>query len=108
MRILDLGQLKVSTETMKQQADEVDRLVASISGRFDEIKKYVEATKGHWVGSGGDAHRELYQAQVEEVDQIIRRLKEHPKDLREMAGIYESTEKSNVSAVQSLPTDVIS
>lgn len=102
------GEVKVSTDEMARQADEVERLVNTISGRFDEIKRYMDATKGHWIGEGGDIHRKLYQSQMDDLSQILRRLREHPVDLREMAGIYVDAEKKNVITAQKLPTDAIS
>lgn len=102
------GEVRVSSEEMKRQADEVDKLVSIISDRFSEIGQYMDATGGHWLGVGGDTHRRLYQSQREELANILRRLREHPGDLRKMAGIYDDTERKNVSAAQALPTDAIS
>ena len=102
------GEIKVSSEEIIRQADEGDRLVNTMSGRFDEINRYMDATKGHWVGTGGDTHRKLYQSQMDDLADLLRRLREHPKDLREMAGIYVDAEKTNVAAAQMLPTEVIS
>lgn len=102
------GEVKVSTEEMVRQADEVERLVNIMSGRFNEIKRYMDATKGHWIGAGGDIHRKLYQSQMEDLTRMLKRLREHPIDLREMAGIYVDAEKKNVTTAQKLPTDAIS
>lgn len=102
------GEVRVSSEEMMKQADEVDRLVNTMSARFEEIRQYMDATGGHWLGVGGDTHRKLYQSQMEDLTNILRRLREHPKDLREMAGIYVAAERKNVSAALALPTNVIS
>lgn len=38
---------------------------------------------------------------------IIKRLKEHPEDLLEMAGVYKEAEKTTTQIANSLPGDVI-
>ena len=43
----------------------------------------------------------------DDIETIVRRLKEHPRDLLEMAGIYVETEESAVQAAESLVQDVI-
>jgi hypothetical protein len=39
---------------------------------------------------------------------MIKRLKEHPTNLLEMAGVYEETEQEIVQLTSALPDDIIS
>ena len=102
------GELKVTPDVLRRQADEVENLVKGVRVKFDSIKGIMDKTKGHWIGTGGDAHRTAYESGKEELEEIIKRLLEHPADLRTMAGVYDSAENSIVASVQSLPTDAIS
>lgn len=102
------GEVKVTPDVLRRQADEVESLVKGVRLKFDQIKDVMDKTKGHWVGIGGDAHRASYDAGKADLEEIIRRFLEHPADLRTMAGIYDSTEKDIITSIQSLPTDAIS
>ena len=100
-------EVKVESSELKRQAYEVDRLATNLRQRFESIEKYVNATKSHWVGEAGDLHRRIYEEQKEELNEALLRLKEHPKDLLLMAGIYDDTEKANNEEIGTLREDVI-
>ena len=100
-------EVKVETSVMKRQAYEVERLAADLQQRFESIERYVKATRDHWIGEAGDMHRQLYESQKEELSDALARLKEHPKDLMIMAGIYEEAEAKNNEEVGTLRDDVI-
>jgi len=102
------GEVKVTTQALRQQADEVEKLVLGIQNRFSNITTVIDTTRSHWIGTGGDTHRDKYEAGKEVLEEILRRLLEHPKDLRQMAGIYEDTENRQIADIQTLPSDVIS
>ena len=106
MRII--GEVKVTPEVLCGQADEVENLVKEIRLEFDYIKSFMDKTKVYWIGYGGNNNRAYYDAQKKELEIIFKRLMEHPKDLRTMAGIYNKTEKEIVSNAKSLPIEVIS
>ena len=108
MAITGSVELKVSTEAMLSQADEVEKKVNDMVLHFEEMKRYVDATLNHWIGDAGDLHRKLYQDQIENIDTMIKRLKEHPQDLRQMSEVYSAAETGNVAASEALPSDVIS
>ena len=50
---------------------------------------------------------EYYNDVKDDVETIIRRLKEHPADLLKMAGIYEDSESFAQQIASALPEDVI-
>ena len=102
------GEIKVTPDVLRRQADEVESLVKGIKVKFDSIKTVMDKTKGHWIGWGGDAHRAGYEAGKADLEEILKRLLEHPVDLRQMAGVYDSTESKIVTKALSLPTDAIS
>ena len=100
-------EVKVESSELKRQAYEVDRLATNLRQRFDSIEKLVKATDHHWIGEAGDLHRRLYNEQKEDLADALLRLKEHPKDLLMIAGIYDDAEGKNTEEVGTLRDDVI-
>ena len=69
--------------------------------------KPITSSRSYWEGDASEAHQKFYDSFKEDIETIVRRLKEHPRDLLEMAGIYVETEESAVQAAESLVQDVI-
>lgn len=93
MEIVGKVEFKVSTEALKQKADEVSREICKMVDRFDEMEQIVNRTSYYWIGEAGDLHRKLYREQKETVDEMMQRLREHPNDLLMIAEGYISTER---------------
>ena len=83
-----IGTLIVSQEEMRAAASELSGYISYMDGCFQRMKRTMDLTNGYWTGDAGDAHRQLYQEQVENIAQIIARYQEHVRDLNEMAGLY--------------------
>lgn len=99
--------LKVSPETLKAKASEVEGEIRTLQSHFETIQDIVSRTTGYWVGSGGDKARKEFSSQKESTDLVIKRFREHPTDLLTMAGIYEETERELAEENKQLTTDVI-
>ncbi len=100
--------LRVTPEVLEGKANEVTGLVNTISNNFQIISNIIQRTGGYWLGEAGDKHRQLYNDKRDEIETMMRRLMEHPKDLLVMAGIYKETEGINLTISQALPGNVIS
>lgn len=100
-------ELKVNTEIMVSQANEVKKLVGNMEKRFKEIETQVERTKKYWIGKAGDVHRKMYEDKKEDIATMLTRLKEHPDDLLAVAGNYQSAEKYNVDLAANLPVNIL-
>lgn len=108
MAIVGAVELLVTPETLHQKATEVEARVKAMKTRFDNMKALVDKSSSYWVGEAGDMHRKNYADQVENIDQILRRLGEHPIDLRAIAQTYSDTElKIQETIIQELPGDVL-
>ena len=97
----------VSTDELKTKSAEVSTKVVDMRTHFDELKQCIEKTSNYWIGDGGDVHRKQYNDLVEKVEEILKRLGEHPKDLLQIAGVYSETEKQIEEFSATLPGDVI-
>ena len=108
MAINGAVELLVTPEVLNQKATEVEKYVANMKKRFDNMKMLIDKSKGYWAGEAGDMHRQNYSVQVSTIDQILRRLGEHPGDLRTIAQTYSTAElRIEESIIQELPGDVL-
>ncbi|MDE6434730.1 MAG: WXG100 family type VII secretion target [Lachnospiraceae bacterium] len=99
--------LKVTPDQLKKKSGEIKKEIKAIENDFTKVDEYVTGTKKYWEGEASDVHIKGYNKMKDDFKTIIKRLKEHPKDLETMAGVYEDTENSIKTAISGLPTDVI-
>lgn len=99
--------IKVSTDVLVAKAQEVTQSINSMSNCFDELETAISRTSYYWIGEAGDMHRKLYQEQKDEVAEMMKRLREHPRDLVTIAQNYEAAEKSVTEVANMLSGDVI-
>lgn len=100
--------LKVTPEELKKKSDEISKEISAIETDFGKIEQLVIGTKKYWEGEASDQHIKSFNKMKDDLKTIIKRLKEHPKDLQEMAGVYEETEQSIKQIASALPVDVLS
>lgn len=100
-------ELRVSPEVLQQKVQEVSGEIRKMADRFDEMEQIVNRTSYYWIGEAGDLHRKLYREQKETVDEMMKRLREHPDDLLMIAQRYISTEQMTVAVANQLSGNVI-
>lgn len=98
---------KVTPEVLNSKANEVSSLIKKVRMEFDNLNTSINRTKVYWIGEAGDAHRKAYEDQKSNIDEIIRRLEEHPRDLVSIAQTYTDTELKIEEYISSLPSDLI-
>ena len=89
---------RVQPDVLDAKAQEVSNEIDKMEKLFQNIQTTVNATKHYWVGEAGDVHRRAFQSQKDDIENILKRLKEHPVDLRMIAGTFRETE-AKVEAV---------
>lgn len=99
--------VKVTPEVLVTQAEEVRRLGKDMQNRFHNLQNTIERTRGYWIGDAGELHRKLYDEQKDNVNQMLRRLLEHPDDLLAISENYKAAERTNVESATVLSADVI-
>ena len=108
MAISGSVELLVTPEVLNHQATEVEKNVSNMRKKFETMKTLVEKSKGYWIGDVGDMHRKNYADQADNIDVMLRRLGEHPGDLRAIAQTYTASELSiQQSIISELPGDVL-
>ncbi len=108
MAIIGNVELLVTPEILNQKASDVEKKVANMRRRFENMKTLVEKSKGYWEGEAGDQHRQNYSDQADSIEMVLKRLGEHPGDLRSIAQTYSASELKIESAIiQELPGNVL-
>lgn len=100
-------EIRVSTAELRRQAAEVSRRVESLAARFSELENTVNSTKGYWIGEGGELHRRFYAERRDDIEAMLRRLREHPASLLKISGNYEQTEEAIADSFGTLRGDAI-
>lgn len=100
--------IKVDSAVLGSKAQEVSGKIANMANCFDQMERIINRTSYYWLGEAGELHRKMYRDQKSQVDEMMKRLREHPADLTAIAQTYESTEKEVQAMAVELPGDVIS
>lgn len=99
--------LKVTPEILTAKSTEVSNKVRSMKEHLDELKRLVDKTKSYWIGEAGDKHRKMYEDLLPDIEEILKRLGEHPVDLVTIAQQYTDVELKIQEEISALPSDVI-
>jgi WXG100 family type VII secretion target len=99
--------LKVTPSQLKAKASEITKQINDFENNWNKLSEIVRNSKGYWVGDASNAHQRIFQGCQDDVRMVIKRLKEHPEDLLNMAGIYEESENKASQLAMALPDDVI-
>lgn len=100
----NLGQLTVTPEELDAQATAVEAKLSVMKELFEDVNTLVSGTESYWIGMAGDAHRESYHSRMDGIQEMLRRYEEHVRDLRRMAGVYQTAEKAATFVADTLPT----
>lgn len=101
------GQLKVSPDVMKNQAQAITGEIRKIETEWKKMEEVITRSNYYWQGEASNIHQKSYHKVKTEVEKVIRRLNEHPADLLEMAGVYIKVENEAVQSADALPDDVL-
>lgn len=98
--------LNVSAARLKEQADVTSDKIKEMTEMFEELEEVISRTSHYWNGEAGDYYRILYGENKEEIEDMLKRLKEHPAKLLQAARIC-GDEQQEEKMASPLPGDVI-
>lgn len=107
MAIIGDVHIKVSTEVLNDKAQTVSKSISNMANCFEDLERVINRTGYYWIGEAGDLHRKLYQEQKDKVEEMLKRLKEHPTDLIAIAQNYQAAEIKVTQIANALSGDVI-
>lgn len=99
--------IQVDTDVMVKKADEVSGAISRMERSFNELQSIVSRTGGYWTGEAAENYRKMFRDEKENISQILKRLEEHPSDLKMMAVGYDNTERNLQQENQRLQSDYI-
>lgn len=100
--------LKVSEDVLKSKVGEIQKQIGNLEKDWEKISQLIQKSKNYWIGEASEEHQKYRKDIEEDVQTVLKRLKEHPADLLEMAEIYQDTEQKIVQLTAALPDNVIS
>lgn len=100
-------EILVQPDVLRQTADEVTSCIGQVETLFVSVQTTVGHTRHYWIGEAGDLHRKAFEEQMDDIDQILVRLREHPVDLLKIAGIYDETDTRQAEASSQMSSNLI-
>ena len=98
--------IRVTPQELKNQSNQVLADIKSIEGHWKSIASLVKGSKNYWEGDASNTHIRIYKDVEDDVNEIIKRLKENPVKLQIMAGVYDEAERTAETQAAQLPSDV--
>lgn len=100
--------IKVKDDALLSAASTLKDRISDMRSSYDKVMEIVQKTSGYWIGLAGDAHRNAFLEQQDDIEQIVKRLSEHPDDLLKIANLYVETEKKTAEIPGGLGSVLIS
>nr|WP_302664926.1 WXG100 family type VII secretion target [uncultured Agathobaculum sp.] len=101
------GIIKVSTEQLRNTANEFSGLGQQVSSLTSEMVSLVTGLSSGYEGEAAQAYINKFRGLEDDIQKINRMIQEHVTDLNDMAQRYDQAEQSNVSDAGNLSSDVI-
>ena len=101
------GIIKVSTEQLRNTANEFSGLGQQVSSLTSEMVSLVAGLSSGYEGEAAQAYINKFRGLEDDIQKINRMIQEHVTDLNDMAQRYDQAEQNNVSDAGNLCSDVI-
>jgi WXG100 family type VII secretion target len=99
--------IKVAPEALITTSDHVLTKINAAENAFSDMREIMRRTLFYWKGDAGDRHRELFEEETPEMEEIFKRFREHAGDLKTIAANYTNAENAAKAAAEVLSSDVI-
>ena len=100
-------EIKVQPDVLNAKASDVSTSISQMEQLFDTVQTTVARTKYYWIGAAGELHRKMFEEQKDDVETLLKRLKEHPVDLQKIAKTYIDTEQRQTEASSQMSSNLI-
>lgn len=104
---MDNFRLKVDPEVLKTQAQELDLAINRFENNWNKMIQIIKKSKSYWIGEASDVHQEFGEDAAEEIVVVLKKVRQNPKNLEKISGLFLKTENELVQLSNSLPDDVI-
>ena len=91
--------IKISTGALQEKATDISKKVANIERAFSGIGSVVNSSCSYWEGNSGEVYRRYFRE--------IQTDMKHPRNMLNMAGLYERSEEQAVEKMDTLNSGLI-
>lgn len=99
--------IRATPEEMEAKAQAVLKEVSTMMREYEDMNRLVERTSGYWNGEAAELHRKRFREMQDETQTMFQCLKDHAKNLEQIAAVYTGTQIKVTSVASSLPTEAI-
>lgn len=99
--------IKVSTDRLKNVFTNVTTRIDNVQKAFDEVDQKITQSITYWESQGHDSMKQNFDIRKDDYQKLFKEFEQHIKNLQEIAGVYEASEKNITEAANSLPNDLI-
>lgn len=89
-----MSETKIDTKLFLATAESLEPVIKQLSSLFSQWQQTLASLRGDWQGDTSDDIRNTAAQLQRSSDALLASLSAYPVTLKEMAGIYEKTEKS--------------
>lgn len=100
-------ELQVTPEQMTQTASGIMNKISEVQGLFEEISEKMRRTTAYWEGDVGNNERKTYEGNQDDIDLMIKNLKNYVLELKLMAMNYTLTETAVTQISEALPSNIL-
>lgn len=99
--------IKVTPAELETRATEFRNIMNQTSSLTSDMMKIVIGLSSVWTGSASEEYISQFKGLQKDMDKMAEMINNHVSDLLDTAKRYSSAEKTNISAVGSLPFDAL-
>lgn len=100
--------IKVTPTVLGAKADQIEERIGRINDQWENLYMRTMELASYWEGEASEAEWKDISHIKEDMEQIIKRLREHPMNLRQMSGVYAETEEKAIQISNTLKAGFIS
>ena len=102
---IDTGiEIIVDAQVLEKKADEFTTAISTMNQAFLNLQSIMRNTSGYWEGEAAESCRRMFSESQDDIFQIIQRLKDHPQNLLQIAGVVQENERQLTEETVMLPT----
>ena len=101
------GYLRVTPEQLMSASGEFEQKGISVGNLTAQMVQTVESLGGIWEGEAARAYAGRFRRLDEDIQKMVRMIREHAEDLNEMARVYREAENVNQEEISGLADGVI-
>lgn len=101
------GTIRVTPQQLISTSQEFSSKGSQVSNLTNEMTSKVNALSSVWEGEAATAYTNKFKGLEDDIQKLVRMIKEHSDDLQQMATEYQQANSTIMDEISSLKSDVI-